>query len=101
LKAFAKPECGARQPELSLLRSGAPKSQLEENFTDTLRQLRVLSGIHCTREEAVAVLGFSCIISRLRCPWEPIDPRCVFFQIETTGGIRAAILRCEPLAQSR
>lgn len=40
---------------LVIVRRG-PKSRLEENFTDTIEQLRALGRIQCTMEEAAAVL---------------------------------------------
>jgi hypothetical protein len=36
-----------------------PKSRLEENFFDTIEQLRALGSIQCTQEEAAAVLRVS------------------------------------------
>jgi hypothetical protein len=45
-----------RKPGALVLVRPGPRSRLEENFTDTLEQLRALGSIQCTREEAAAVL---------------------------------------------
>jgi|RhiMethySRZTD1v2_1073278.scaffolds.fasta_scaffold2325415_1 hypothetical protein len=53
-----KEQNGSSSTGLVLLRPG-PKSRLEENFFDTIEQLRALGSIQCTQEEAAAVLRVS------------------------------------------